>query len=297
MTKNIYTSSVTPQELIDKAQDPVFVIAMIEQLRGGFAHRLPQQQLGELIDALLREMPYLAYPQNDKLRLFRGRLDAQELLSSPGEFSYRPLRYSHDFGRCHQPGVTVFYGASNLDTVFSELTPEISSRLHIGVAKLRPEAQLLLTAIGEIDHVRRYGRAFVGDAESTHILTEMLNQANEAEKARMLLVDAFFADMFLQPAAKQRDYKVTSALSALLLDVKSDKHPEISIDGFAYPSVAHRGGINFAVRPDRFDALFEWECFMAFEVTNNLGFGIYGYQKYAEGSSLDHEGNILWQKI
>ena len=81
-------------------------------------------------------------------------------------------------------------------------------------------------------------------------------------------------------------------LSGLLLDAKAGEY--LLNDGFVYPSVAHRGGLNFANRPERFDATMEWEGFVAVEITDSLGFGLYGTRKYAEATVVDDKGEIAW---
>ena len=153
----------------------------------------------------------------------------------------------------------MFYGSANLDTVLAELTPQIGDYVHVGVAQLIPGRQVSLTTVGELDHLRRTGRLLLSTDAS--LLTPHL------DNTRNLLVDAFFADAFLQPSSRPRDgHRLTAALSEVLLE-KSD--------AFAYPSVAHRGGLNFAVRPDRFDALFEWREFISYKIVGYLGFGLY----------------------
>jgi len=47
-------------------------------------------------------------------------------------------------------------------------------------------------------------------------------------------------------------------------------------DGFAYPSVAHLGGMNFAVQGTAFLTKMAVTQCMAFEIIGYLGYGIYG---------------------
>lgn len=287
----------TSESLIDTCQRLGFAAAMIEQLRGGSIHRAPLKQVSEMMDALLRGIPYAGYQLSAEFRAMRGRItkqsEGEKLFELSSEFSYRPAQHSHDFGRCHQPGTTIFYGALNLDTVIAEIAPEVGDRVHVGVAKVRAGQQLCVTAIGEIDHVRRYGGPLVGNAETTTLLNQLLDSFPEEQKVRALLVDAFFADLFSQPAQKQRDYKATSALASLLLEAQA-AGKEV-LDGFYYPSVAHRGGLNVAIRPDKFDALLEWEHFMCFEITDYLGFGLYGRRQIASAMPTPASGCINWE--
>ena len=68
-------------------------------------------------------------------------------------------------------------------------------------------------------------------------------------------------------------------------------------DGFAYPSVGHRGGLNYAISPSSFDTKFRWKKFFAGEIVNFLGFGLYAYKPYAESVSIEEDGTINWKEI
>jgi len=276
-------------------QDLQFSLAMIEQLKGGMATRTPYEKLREIIDALLREIPYQGYNIGSQLRLFRGRIkNSQNTLSTPNEFSYKPKSSSNSFGRCHSPGNTIFYGGSNLDTVLSELTPETGDTVHVGVARVKKNYQVTLTAIGEIDYIRRYNRALIGNEESIKTVNHLLSKFDDQTRARTLLVDAFFAELFSNPAYKQGDYKITASLAELILEAKNEKQPSI-LHGFAYPSVAHRGGMNFVITPEAFDKYFEWDQFMAFKITDYLGFGLYGRLQHATAKETKKDCEINWE--
>ncbi|MEQ1530021.1 MAG: hypothetical protein ABL925_11955 [Methylococcales bacterium] len=152
-----------------------------------------------------------------------------------------------------------FYGANNIDTVLSELKPEIGDSVHLAIAKPKINIEVILTVIGEIDHVRRYGDALLGDENTTSDIKKML-EIKEENDLKKILLDAFMSELFIRPANQLRDYKATSALSDVILSQKNSDD-EFHIDGFAYPSVAHRGGINFAIRGSAFEQKMEiCEC-------------------------------------
>lgn len=286
---------VNSSGLAAASQSLPFAVAMIEQLRGGAGIRLPLAQVTEVIDGLLRGVPYFSYPVPRPFSVFRGRIDnSRPHFDQAQQFSYRPIDGSAHYGRCHVPGRTVLYGSMNLDTVLAELSPEVGDRVHVGVAGLSEEAQLNVTAIGEIDHWRRYGRPLLGGEGAGNTLNTIVNGPPTEERTRTLLVDAFFADLFALPAAKQQERKATGALAGLLLDAV-DQEGKPLLDGFAYPSVAHRGGLNFALRPDSVDRALQWQQFMVFEITDYLGFGLYGRKQVASGATAS-AGTIAWSE-
>ncbi len=148
----------------DKARtDLQATLGLIEQLKGGFAERATWQVLLEIFQNLLHGVPWIAYPIPAGYLLFRGRIrNDVELFSNVKEMSFRPPGTVNDFGRCHRPGFSVFYGSNNLDTVLSELSPNRGDKVHVAVAQTKAADPAHVTAIGEIDYVRRYGRPLIG---------------------------------------------------------------------------------------------------------------------------------------
>jgi hypothetical protein len=292
--RELVATPMGSQDLCNKMQYLQNALAMIEQLKGGMALRGKWDEIRTMVDALLREVPYSGYPMVSPFSLYRGRIDNdREALNFPHDFSYCPVEYSKAYGRCHRPGSTIFYGANNLNTVLSELSPEVGDTVHVGIAEVSASKKSIFTAIGEIDHVRRFNKPLLGNEEAKNILNDFLVNCDHDKRARTLLVDAYFADVFSAPACKEKDYKVTSALSDLILGASYDGVQ--ILDGFSYPSVGHRGGLNFVVRPESFDEKFEWSKFTTLEVTNNLGFGLYATREISISESHTQPEGIVWK--
>jgi hypothetical protein len=130
------------------------------------------------------------------------------------------------------------------------------------------------------------------------MIQELLDNASDESSIKTMLMDAFLSELFISPARTPREYKATSALADILFSVKvEDGNKLLSLDGFAYPSVQNRGGINYAIRSDRFSECMEIYHCMAFEIINYLGFGIYGRKKYAESTAIDSVGNVTWELL
>ena len=272
------------------------VLALTEQLSGGSRLRLPWAQIRGLLDDLTEGHFWLGYPIKTDWGIFRGRIENSEhLFTNVRALSNRTPEDVKDYGRCHKPGVSIFYGANNLDTVLSELRPEIGDRLQVSVAKPKKEQEVVLAAVGEIEHVRRYGRALIGNEESRAMIQEFLDNINSEAGLKALYLDAFMSDLFISPARGSRDYKATSALSDIILSAERDGRR--ILDGFAYPSVAHRGGMNFAIRGERFAECMEIDQCMAFEIIDYLGYGIYGRRQYAKSTSIASDGTIEWESL
>jgi hypothetical protein len=300
MTEKIIIERGTDKDLAEKLQNLQFALSIIEQLKGGLAVRHKWEHLKNLIDHLIISIPYFAYPAKKPFALWRGRIDnSVETFNEPKEFSYCPGEKVNSFGRCNRPGKTIFYGGIDIDTVINELNPEIGDRVHIGEASLQTDEKLLLCEVGGIDHMRRFKRSLIGDETAYDLMNKYLqgiaNESDEA-KARVLLVDAFFADIFSQPQTKDNNYKITSALAEVLLE-GANEFGEIAKHGFAYPSVSHRGGVNFAITPQYFDEHFEWSQFLVVDITDNLGYGLYAKKVVQQANQLNESNQILWQPV
>lgn len=277
-------------DIVKNAERLQVSLALIEQLKGGSALRFHYDQIRIVVDALLRDIPFVGYPLAG-LRLFRGYIDdGNNLPANASRFSYRPLSTGSSWGRCNRAGTTVFYGAPNEDTVISELGPEVGDTLFIAEVKVKDGMTGSTTCIGEIDYIRRYGRPLVGSEQAKAWVDMVMSRMSDEQRVRTWLVDAFFADAFSQNAFKTKDYKVTSALSEELLEARQ-------LDGFAYPSVAHRGGLNLAIKPEAFDEKFEWVKFQALHIVDHIGFGLYARAPIATAEGVGPDGTIQWHRI
>jgi hypothetical protein len=269
----------------------------MERLKGGLAERAPWQTLREIFDTLLNGLLFLSYPIPAEYLLFRGRIcNDVELFCNVRELTCRPIEIVKDYGRCHRPGFSVFYGANNLDTVLSELAPNAGDKVHVAVAHTSATHPVYTPAIGEIEHVRRYGRALIGNSDAQRSIQQFLDDISSEHDLRILVLDAFLAELFYIAARREREYRVTSALSDVIFSYNRPDQ-QVILDGFAYPSVGHRGGLNFAFPAPNFTAKMQKTRCMAFEITDYLGFGIYGRNQYAKSETIDESGNIEWIEL
>src|SRR5690606_34376115 len=112
------------------------VLALTEQLSGGSRLRLPWGHIRQIFDELTEGHFWLGYPMPEDWTIFRGRIcNDTELFKHASQLSHRGADKVKDYGRCHRPSTSVLYASNNLDTVLSELSPEIGDRVHIAVAR------------------------------------------------------------------------------------------------------------------------------------------------------------------
>lgn len=262
------------------------ILNFTEMLTGGGQYRLSWEDIRNAFDELLQIHCSMKYSMESDWTIFRGRIDNEtKLFDNINQLTNRKDKDIKDYGRCHKPLMSVFYGANNINTVLSELQPEIGNRVHIAKAKQKTNKEIALTAIGELDRVRRYGKGLFNNdiKEFMSILDNIQDQTN----LKRIFLDAFMSELFIKPASKQQDYKATSAISNFILSK--------DIDGFAYPSVAHRGGINFAILGTKFEQKMEiYEC-LTFEIIDYLGYGLYNFTQKEKSKTIDKNGNIEWE--
>ena len=281
------------ENLIDKLKTLPNALTMIEQLRGGLIHRCRREELRNIVDALISGVPVMYYPVNQEFLLFRGRIENDIILNSPGEFSYCPIEYSKSYGRCHKPNTTIFYGANNLNTVLSELSPEIGDTVFVGVAKVKKSHNIRFTSIGELDYQRRFTTALYGGDHTSQSMYDAMRDINDQMRIRALLVDAFLAEQFSMKASKSNEYKLTSTLIEILLS--PNRFAGEPMDGVIYPSVAHRGGNNYVVLPNSFDDKFEWDYFKSIEIVDDIGYGLFTTFEIATGYLDKYQQIIKWK--
>lgn len=271
------------------------MVALTEILIGGGQYSLTWEKIRESLDELTNNHLSIRYPMTTPWTIFRGRIDNKtELFDNISQLSNRNASDITDYGRCHSPNVSIFYGANNIETVLSELKPDIGDLVHIVRATPKINEQVILTVIGELDHVRRYDKGIIGDNVDIESLQEIVKNITDEDNFKKIFIDAFLSELFIKSANQKRDYKATSALSDILFS-KQIATNQYEIDSLAYPSVAHRGGINFAIRCSSFVQKMQIDKCLTYKITDYVGYGIYGWHINAESKTIDNEGKINWK--
>ncbi len=265
-------------------------ISHIQGLTGGMCNNLMWQETKKQLHDLINEnighilLKYSLIKQS-KVDLYRGRIENISEINNTKELIYRHENDVTYYGRCNKPNQSIFYASNNLDTVLSELPTEINDTLYILKTSIKNESKLDFIPIGELDHLRRYGKSLLNDSpEVIKKYQKMMDEIREGNNYEFYIqhtVDAYLSELFLEKANEQKEYKMTSALSD-------------SIDGMSYPSVKHRGGINFALKANSFDEKIEIESCAKIKIVSYLGFGIYTYETLGVSKKIEKDGTINW---
>lgn len=261
-------------------------IDTIERLQGGGERSIRMEELGVLVDLLTDGHIFLTAVLPEDFTTLRGRYVRTSPYEKAVEMGTRDPRTVHDFGRCHNPQHPVLYASNNLETVYAELGADVGARIQVATIRKKPNEQIRYTCIGNMDHVRRHGKALLGDEEEVKIVRDYWNTLSELERLRHNLVDAFFADKFRQPARYSHEYKATSLFSKIIFGQ--------GIDVFFYPSVGHLGGWNIAITPHAFERGFEIVSCEVNEVIDTPGYGIFASKPIFEHGSIQ-DGGFVWK--
>ncbi len=279
---------------------------IIEQLRGGVKARWKYQQVRNFVNALIKPQINRVYQTYSISAL------STQVASEPVAFSvFRARRLDQrdkwfenvddlgsrktvdKSGRCHQPGAPVFYGSLFSETALSEIEVELGEQIVISEFQLQQGQEIIVMPVGELDYFWRTKRTYLGEEieGSSKPFEDVLDTINS--NVVPLLIDAFLAAEFIAPARCQADYKITSAFSDIIFNEFGINH---EIDAIVYPSVAFRGGVNFAVRPESERKKMKLIDAQVVEITEALGYGIFGFKKMGKLKSIAN-GQLEWQKI
>jgi len=300
-----FVHAVDREGLSDFVSEKEGALNVIEQLRGGVKGRWKYGQIRDFVFALIShernriyqtyEIPALSKqvaPEPVPFTVFRARR-----LKSPGEWFKSaddlgsPIPEKTDkFGRCHQPGAPVFYGSLLAETVLSEIDAELED--HVVISEFQIEQDITVIPVGEFDYFWRTRQTYLGaeNEASSKPFEEALKTIDD--NVVPLIVDAFLADEFIEPARNHTDYKITSAFSDIIFNEFGKRY---EIDAIVYPSVAFRGGVNFAFRPDSEKRKMKLIDAKIVEITEAVGLGIFGHRKLGKLKSVV-DGQIEWEK-
>jgi len=280
------------------------LMGFVEQLRGGANRRWSFEQLEDIVKALVHNYGAEVYqsftiPETSKLTIHRVRkLEADTKLENIAHLGSRPAEATNDYGRCHVPHKPSCYCSLYEDIALAEVNAEAGQRYAIATYEITQD--LIVLPIGELDYFRRTGTTYLNceipppDNLKDHYHKIINDRDKERAKLRQF-VDAFFADEFISPAYDTTHYKLTAALTKILFENQLWKDRP---DAIFYPSVAFRGGYNFAIRPDAEKSKMRLlkELTRIVKVKEVLGYGIYEIEDEYILKSVANDDQLEWEE-
>ena len=187
-------------------------------------------------------------------------------------------------GRANAPGFGVLYLSDRRDTALSEVRA-VDDDVVLSEFVIRPDLDMLVAPIGEMIRIQRTGRGFLAGEESRRI-NDMINACERDAAKAMLITDAFLLRVL---TASDDDYEQSSMVAMAIYD----KLPGLT--AVAFPSRRQLGGLNFAVRIDRF-----WDMWGVAVVRRAratlLAEGIYALSKVRNATGITYASDLVWSE-
>lgn len=257
-------------------------LSIIERFNGGLEKNLDLNTISKLLKNISEKQTFIGTDIPDSSLMYRCRLLNHDTpFENINELTVRKKENITDYGRCHSPGEEILYASTTLNTALSEIGVDKGQKVQLLIFKKKKKSNIVITAIGEIDHLRRNGKLFFDSPERLRDIKKSLEELSVLEALRIKLTDAFIADFFRKEVKYPYEYKVTSTYSKNIL--------ENGFDGFYYPSVAHKGGFNIAIKKECFDKEFEIVDSSVLKINNSLGYGIYSTEKLFSMNKISNE--------
>lgn len=178
----------------------------------------------------------------------------------------------------------VLYLSGSANTALAEIKAQPGDFIHmIGVIELSPPSLLM---VGEILNAY-HGNAFFHHS-ITHNLKKVINNMPPHAMRSFVYMDALAAEIFSDKKASFKKYLHSRILYKLL----KQQYPDL--DGVIYPSVAHEGSANTALRPNVFSEKFSIDICIVVKVIDRYAYGLFNTEIIKKATAHDADGLIVW---
>jgi hypothetical protein len=302
---NSVPADVSPKGFTEEAFDFNFVMNKIDFLRAGKFKHLNDTALMSEIHAVIKGCNYMRVELEHPFLLLRGRrLEGNPPHKQISELVAPTPEKVKQYGRCNTPGNPIFYGTAQPtprhvflgaeSVVTSEMGIKTGESIQFISCRLKEGKKLWCHIVGFSDYLRRHqdfphflkGLSIDKKNDIQRLHTKQIGK-DLHDQNRHYLADAFFAEEFRKQVKDEEtdEYRITALYSKIHIE---------NNDAVIYPSVAHLGGWNIAIRPEVFNESFEIEDSYATRVLSDWGYGMRLPQLLGE-TSVPHQG--LWHRI
>ncbi|PRY64432.1 RES domain-containing protein [Vreelandella songnenensis] len=199
-----------------------------------------------------------------------------ELLAPPADL-VRP-------GRMNEANDPMLYLSGAANTALSEIEAQPGDFVHmIGISELSNPSLLM---VGEI--VNAYHGNALFNYSITKDVKKVINDMPPRVMKSFVYMDALASEIFRDKNASISNYLYSRILYKLL----KGRYP--SLDGIVYPSVAHEGSANIALKPNIFFNKFSIEVCIVVKVVARYSYGFFDMDVIRKATSNDSNGLIVW---
>jgi hypothetical protein len=261
----------------------------IDEINNNLNLTFSDREIKTMIYCMLRGGKGIQFDLSDFSILRARRLrDPFSPFAKPNEMMAPPAELVRSYGRCNMPGQAVFYGACNLNTMFAEIRAEVGDFVQFIELKIDEGKSVTAGFSGLFDYYRRHEAAphlFSSSDELSDLILRMEKELSEHVWVRSLLVDAFVADRFRRVKRTEESDKFYNVTAAYTNHVFENEN-----DALVYPSVAHLGGWNMALKPEV--SLERFRIFSAgvYKITRDWGYGLYEASRVRDVAAVSPTG-------
>ena len=190
-------------------------------------------------------------------------------------------------GRLNDAGRPVLYASLKEETALAEI--QVAPKQYVQVIGYRTLVgeSIRIAVVGEMMHVHKFGYMRFTGSDPDATLGRILNDKSLDEGRQLLYLDAFLHHLLSDPAARDSDYLLSRAVTAMI-------HRNPAIDGIAYPSARDPLGYNITLRPEASTSRMHATCCMHCRVDALHEFGFVEYTLLQEAMRTDDEGVFEW---
>jgi hypothetical protein len=246
------------------------------------------ESLAPLFDKLLAEQPLLGYALGRGSFFWRGRrCSSAEGWPNVLDLAYPPPEIARA-DRLNDTGDPILYASTRALTVLDELHAEPGDYIHLIGIRIKQGAGVHFMSIGDFFHIFKAGFSRIAGSDWAEGVGRVLNDMGVENARRVIYIDAFLSEVLADPVASQTQYLQTRALRyAVFRKIKA-------AEGFFYPSVQDRIGMNLAIKPDTFDAKGQIIASQVIQVSHVRQFGLYDYRCCRHAKWFEPDGTFVW---
>jgi RES domain len=222
------------------------------------------------------------------LPFFRAvRCDSNQGFQNASRVSYPPPSLAKA-NRMNEAGHPVLYTSVNQYTPLEEIDAMPGDFVQVAVYKLVNGSTLKAGIVGELTQVQRSGRALSSERlgkELQRILTKISLEAGKS----YVFTDSVLSSILRDPDASASGYVHSRVLSRLLFEKL--KAP---IEAIMYPSIAHEGAMNLAIKPGAADTKLTLTSTFVLRIKERYDYGLYDLEVVRRARGQHRDGFIDW---
>ena len=193
-------------------------------------------------------------------------------------------------GRVNEPGCPMLYLSFTQFTALHEIGASEGDLVQIAAYEILNERPIRCLTVGEFDNVHKSGRAITSSSLGDR-LNNILFKLSYEVGASIVFMDAFLSALLTDESSCKSNYLHSRILSNILF-LQNKSH-----EALHYPSVALKGSMNLAVKPDIADKHLYIPWTAVIKINRKYDYGIYDFSIMKSSQHINEDGTIIWRDV